>query len=139
MRRAMILAIVLTVAATAMGQQGFSLRLRDLRPAPRNPRTRARLAEWNSPMGRVMYDLSQQRASVGREGLPGYPMGVVIRLKAQRGVPLRLITAAIENGVQFDERAVPVVHWPWEEQKQQPALSLDQQISLLLGRRLEVH
>lgn len=138
MRRAMILVIVLAAAATVMGQQGFSLRLGDLTMAPRNPRTRARLAEWNSPMGRLMYDLAQQRAGLGREGLVGHPMGVAIRLKAQRGLPVQVITAAVERGVQLDERAVPVVHWPWEEQTGQPALSLDQQISLLLGRRLEV-
>lgn len=138
MRRAMILVIVLAAAATVMGQQGFSLRLGDLTMTPRNPRTRARLAEWNSPMGRLMYDLAQQRAGLGREGLVGYPMGVAIRLKAQRGLPVQVITAAVERGVQLDERAVPVVHWPWEEQTEQPAMSLDQQISLLLGRRLEV-
>jgi hypothetical protein len=138
MRRAMILAIVLATATTAMGQQGFSLRLGDLTAAPSNPRTRARLAEWNSPMGRLVYDLAQQQASLGREGLPGYPMAIAIRLRAQRGLPVQVVTAAIENGVQIDERAVPVVHWPWEEKGEQPALSLDQQISLLLGRRLEV-
>jgi hypothetical protein len=139
MRRALILVIVLATAASAMGQQGFSLHLGDLTTARMNPRTRARLAEWNSPMGRLMYDLAEQRASLGREGLPGSSVGVAVRLRAQQGVPLRVVTAAVENGIQLDERAVPVVHWPWEEQTQEPALSLDQQISLLLGRRLEVH
>jgi len=104
--------------------------------------TRARLAEWDSPMGRLRYVLGEQRAGLGREGLPGAAglSAVAIRVKMQGGIPLHLMTAAIASGIELDERAIPVVRWPWEKKEAAtPAMPLDEQISVLLGHRLEVH
>lgn len=141
-RLTIICCLVLVTAVPAGAQVKFSLRLNDIPLRPISEQTRARLAEWNSPMGRLEHMLGEQRAGLGREGLPGAGSlsAVAIRVKMQGGIPLHLVTAAIAAGIQLDERKVPVVHWPWaEESSNEPALPLDEQISILLGHRLEVH
>ncbi len=134
-----LLSLLLTlIAATAGAQEAFSLHL-GATAWPRDPRTQARLVQWESPMGRLMYEASVQQAGLGREGLAGRaPMGLAMRLKSQSGVPPQVISAALENGVQLSETGILRIRWPWEEDLQRPDLPLEQQISLQLGRRLEI-
>jgi len=132
-----VCAAVLVCAATCAAEEGFSLDLYSLRWPP-NPRTEARLAEWNSPIGRVAYEVATMQGSLGRTGLPGGNTGLAIRFKLQGGLSPELITAVVADGVALDERSLSVIHWPWDEQRANPPLPIDQQISLLLGRRLEI-
>jgi hypothetical protein len=139
MRPAALLTIVLTLAAaSAAAQESFSLRLGAGPWPPRDPRTEARLAEWDSPMGRVAYQVAQQQASVGREGLVGGGQGLALRVKAQAGTRPQIIATSLLNGIPLADSTVLEIHWPWDEEITNAPLPLEQQISLLLGRRLEI-
>jgi hypothetical protein len=115
---------------------GFSL---DLEEALRSqdPRTEARLSQWNSPMGRLMHQIEQQHASLMRGSQPGGAAGMGFRLKLQSGLDPELITTSVDTGIELYERAMEVIRWPWADE-QRPVLPLEEQLSLLLGRRLEV-
>jgi len=134
----LFLAMVLAVPVFA--QQGhFSLHLDTMVLTPRDARTQARLAQWNTPMGRLQYQTAQLLANAGRTGLVGGGSpALAFRVKVQGGLPLHLVTGVSLNGVPLHEEDVAVIRWPWEKEKH-PAhkvLSMDEQISTLLGSRL---
>ncbi|MCK5376509.1 MAG: hypothetical protein KAJ97_05470 [Acidobacteria bacterium] len=139
MRRALIIiAILATPVFSGAGDVEFSLNLKSISLAPRpDPRTEARLAEWNSPMGRLTAAFNQQQAWVMRGTQPGLERvnGVAIRVKAQHGVPVEVLAATMEAGIDVSRQQVKV-DWLWRRNEEEPAMSLEEEISLLLGRRL---
>jgi len=136
-RRFIITPLVLCAAIMA-GAEDFTLDLESLDLTTLDSRTEARLAQWNSPMGRVMYDVGQQQALILGGGQPGGAQGLAFRLKLQSGFSPFLMTATVETGIELYERSVVVVRWPWQE-TDEAELPLDEQLSLLLGRRLEMN
>lgn len=132
-----VCAALLLSAAIGAAEEEFTLDLYRIQ-WPLDPRTESRLAEWNSPTGRVAYEVAMMQGSLGRAGLPGRNTGVAIRFKLQGGLAPDLVTAVISDGVTLDERSVTVIRWPWTEPPAERPMDIDQQISLLLGRRLEV-
>lgn len=121
------------------GEVKFSLDLDGYKWSPnQDVRTRARLAEWNDPMGRMMYHFNQQQAWIMRGGMPGAERntGVAVRMKAQNGLPLQLVAASIqgsldlaqENLFQFGPRTI--------SDEELAAMSLEEQMTELLSRRL---
>lgn len=120
------------------GEVDFSLDIVDipLDPPP-DPNTEARLAEWNSPMGRLMAVFNQQQAWVMRGTQPGLERvnGLAVRVKMQKGLPLQLIAANVDAGIDLSAHRVEATDWPWNEEGT-PTMSLEQQLSVLLGRRL---
>ena len=103
------------------GEVKFSLDLEGFKWAPsQDVRTRARLAEWNDPMGRLMYHFNQQQAWIMRGGMPGAERntGVAVRMKAQNGIPLQLVASTIQGSldlaqqglVRFGPRPVSYTH-----------------------------
>jgi hypothetical protein len=53
-------------------------------------------------------------------------------------MPLHLVTAIQTGGVQVAETRVAAIRWPWDEEApSEPPLSLDEQLSLLLGQRMK--
>jgi len=140
-RRLWIALLIFAAAAVpaAAQQARFSLHLDALPLTSKDPRTQARLAQWNSPIGRLQYQMAEMRANAGRTGLVGgAPAALVFRLKAQGALPLHLVTAITAGGVQLHEQTLAVIHWPWEKEKgpKHKVLSVDEQISTLLGSRL---
>lgn len=136
--RTIISLLLALIAGTAGAQEAFSLHL-GAATSRRDPRTQARLALWNSPMGRLQQQTSMLQAGLGREGLAGgAPTALAVRAKGQAGVPPQVIAAALASGIQLSQTEVVRIHWPWEQGLEQPELPLEQQISLLLGRRLEI-
>lgn len=126
---------VATIAATGAANE-FSLRIEDeLRRPAADPRTEARLASWSSPMGRLAYELQQQRSSVMRGGQPGGGNGLGLRLKIQSGLGLELVVSPVDTGVDLYQRTLESVHWPWNP-AEEPDMSIEQRISILLGQRL---
>ena len=120
------------------GDVDFSLNIVDIPLEPRpDPRTEARLAEWNSPMGRLMAVFQQQQAWVMRGTQPGLERvnGLAVRVKAQQGLPLELVASTVDAGFDLSTRQVDLDWWPWGE-KEEAGMSLEEQLSLLLGRRL---
>ena len=73
MQRNVFMLIVMMAALTAGASEiEFSLNLDDFSWNPdHDARTRARLAEWNDPMGRMMYHFHQQQSWIMRGTMPG--------------------------------------------------------------------
>jgi hypothetical protein len=129
--------VLLVCAVTGAAEAEFTLDLYRFQ-WPLDPRTEARLADWNSPIGRVAHEVAMAQGSLGRTGLPGGNAGVALRFKLQGGLAPDLITAVVADGVSLDQRSLTVIRWPWTEPAAKQPLDIDQQMSLLLGRRLEV-
>jgi len=136
--RAQILTAVLIAATATAGaaEQRFSLGLRELDLSQLDARTRARLAQWNDPAGRAAAHLQQEQANLLGGGQPGGSGGIAFRVKLQSGFQPRLIVATVEAGVEAYERSMGVIRWPWRE-SDEDALPIEEQLSLLLGHRLE--
>lgn len=147
MRHILIIVILLVSPALCTAADvDFSLKIDEIsldpRPEParakQDPKTEARLAQWNSPMGRLMHSFNQQQAWIMRGTMPGGERvtGAAVRVKAQHGLPLRLIAASTLAATDISEQKIDVVRWPWEDDKGPPVMTLDEQLSILLGRRL---
>jgi hypothetical protein len=136
-RRVVMICAVLWTGVAAAADGEFPLRLEEELARPRvDPRTEARLAQWNSPMGRLMYDMQQQQGTLMRGGQPGGSSGLTFRLKFQKGLSAAVMAATTEDGVELYERAVHVVRWPWMKDAGE-AMPMEEQLTLLLGHRLE--
>lgn len=139
MRRLLAALAMIAAGATATGAGQFSLDLDAIELRPSDPRTEARLASWNSPLGRLAYQMAGEQAALGRGGLVGTPPGIVAGVKLQRGIGLQLVTSTVEAGISRYEQTVKVIRWPWSDADEAPILPLDEQLAMLLGRRLERH
>lgn len=141
MRALILLTAAATVAATvAVAQERFTLDLENMPLRPSDPRTEARLAQWNSPIGRVEAHIRQEQAMLGRSGLVGgWSPGVSVRVGFVTGLPPRVVAAVLDGGIERYEQTVEVVRWPWDEPDATAGdvLPLDRQLAALLGRRLE--
>ena len=83
-----------------------------------------------------MYDMQQQQGALMRGGQPGGSGGLAFRLKFQNGLSAAVMAATVEGGVELYERAVHVIRWPWRDEEAE-AMPMEEQLSLLLGNRLE--
>jgi hypothetical protein len=126
----------MVAVSAAAAEPEFTLGLDRLDLSKLDPRTQARLAQWNDPMGRVAAHVEQQQANFVRGGQPGGSGGLAFRAKIQTGFRPRLIVAWTEGGSDVYERSMGVIRWPWAEPEDE-VLPLDEQLALLLGRRLE--
>lgn len=138
---ALLAAAVIAVAALltsspARAQERFTLGLERLDLSDLDPRTQARLAQWNDPMGRVEAHVRQQQADILRGGQPGGSGAIAFRAKLQRGFKPRLMVAWVDAGTDVYERSMGVIRWPWSDRADEVP-SVEEQLALLLGRRLE--
>ena len=138
MRRLMITILIIGSAALSVGEDEFSLGLDKIDLSRRDPRTEARLAGWDSPMGRLMYQMNEQQSMLQRGGMPGGSGGLAFRVKLRSGVGMAIVAATVDAGVEFYERSIEVVEWPWHE-SDGSIMPIEEQLSVLLGRRLESH
>lgn len=107
MRAAATFAAALTfAAAVALAQDTFTLDLENLPLRPADPRTEARLAQWNSPIGRVEAHVRQEQAMLGRSGLVGgWSPGVAVRVGFVTGLPPRVVLMQIAPPTRMGVRA----------------------------------
>jgi hypothetical protein len=134
-----ILITIVPAVATCAGEIEFSLNLDAFKWTPnQDVRTKARLAEWNDPMGRMMYHFNQQQAWIMRGNMPGgeRDSGVAVRLKAQNGLPLQLIASTIQGGLDIAEKDLARFGPRHPSNEELEAMSLEEQLTELLGRRL---
>jgi hypothetical protein len=141
-----IIVLLISTALCSAADVDFSLKIVEISLTPRpkrmtprqDPKTEARLAQWNSPMGRLMHNFNQQQAWVMRGTMPGGERvtGAAVRVKAQNGLPLQLIAVSSRAAIDISERAIEVIRWPWDDDKGPPVMTLDEQLTVLLGRRL---
>ncbi len=121
------------------GEVKFSLDLGGSKWTPnQDVRTRARLAEWNDPMGRMMYHFNQQQAWIMRGGMPGAERntGVAVRMKAQNGIPLHLVASTIQGSLDLAQEDLFRFGPRTISDEELAAMSLEEQMTELLSRRL---
>jgi len=134
-----VLIALLPAVAAGAGEVEFSLNLDAFRWAPnQDARTTARLAEWNDPMGRMMYHFNQQQSWIMRGTMPGAERdsGLAVRVKAQNGIPLHLIASTIQSGLDIAQQDVVRFGPRRASDEELAAMSLEEQLAELLGRRL---
>ncbi len=141
-RRAILLAAVVATAFAAPGVAGdrFALAIGAAVDAGLSPAAEQRLAIWNSPMGRLAAAVNDAQSTLGMSGLVGHPYGVAISMGFRPRLRPELISHAVRSGFQLSSRELEPIHWPWGKPADdgQPALTLEEQLSILLGRRLEL-
>ena len=142
----LILVLALLVAAPAAtdeadDQKQFNLELDKISLKPQDPRTQARLARWNDdPMARVAMAMASEQAHIVGGHQPGMsqPRAMVFSVRLQKGLAAALMVSSSASGVEFYERRMAVITWPWEDEEEtKPAMPLDEQLTVMLGERLE--
>ena len=140
MRRVLLILIVTSIAVFGnAGEVKFSLDLDGFKWSPNHDvRTRARLAEWNDPMGRMMYHFNQQQAWIMRGTMPGAERntGVAVRMKAQNGIPLHLVASTIQGSLDLAQQNLVRFGPRQVTDEELAAMSLEEQLTELLSRRL---
>jgi hypothetical protein len=134
-----VLIAVLPAMVTSAGEIEFSLDLDSFSWSPKqDARTTARLAEWNDPMGRMMYHFNQQQAWIMRGTMPGgeRDSGLAVRVKVQNGLPLHLISTTIQGGLDTAQQDLVRFGPRRASNEELEAMSLEEQLTELLGRRL---
>jgi len=135
----MILIAMLTAVIGTAGEVEFSLDLDGFKWTPnQDARTKARLAEWNDPMGRMMYQFNQQQAWIMRGTMPGAERntGVAVRMKAQNGLPLELVASTIQGSLDLAQQNLVRFGPQKISDEELAAMSLEEQLTELLSRRL---
>ena len=139
-QRFLVLLIAMPIAVVGnAGEVKFSLALDGFKWSPnQDVRTRARLAEWNDPMGRLMYHFNQQQAWIMRGTMPGAERntGVAVRLKAQNGIPLQLVASTIQGSLDLAHQDLVRFGPRKISDEELAAMSLEEQMAELLSRRL---
>ena len=142
----LILVLAFIIAASVVAdevddQKQFDLDLENVDLRPRDPRTEARLARWNEdPMARVAMHMASEQARMlgGHQPGAGKPNAMVVSVKFRKGLAAALTVASTSSGVEFYERQMAVIRWPWvKEDEAKPAMPLDEQLTVMLGERLE--
>jgi hypothetical protein len=139
-QRALVFLIAMLIAVVGhAGEVNFSLDLDGYKWTPnQDVRTRARLAEWNDPMGRMMYHFNQQQAWIMRGTMPGAERntGVAVRMKAQNGIPLQLVATTIQGSLDLAQQNLVRFGPRTISDEELAAMSLEEQMTELLSRRL---
>ena len=134
----LLIAMLIAVVADA-GDVEFSLDLDGFKWTPnQDARTKARLAQWNDPMGRMMYHFNQQQAWIMRGTMPGSERdnGVAVRVKAQNGLPLQLLAATMQGSLDIAQQDLIRFGPRKVSDEELAAMSLEEQMTELLSRRL---
>jgi len=141
-----ILVLALLIAAPVAADEAelarqFDLDLENVDLRPRDPRTEARLARWNDdPMARVAMAMASEQAHIVGGHQPGMsqPRAMVFSVRLQKGLAAALMVSSSASGVEFYERRMAVITWPWEDEDEtKPAMPLDEQLTVMLGKRIE--
>ena len=138
-RTAFMLIILLPSLGAGAGEIEFSLNLDDFSWNPNHDaRTRARLAEWNDPMGRMMYHFNQQQSWIMRGTMPGSERdsGLALRVKAQNGLPLSLVAASVQSGLDLAQQDLVRFGPRKLSEEELEAMDLEERLTELMRRRL---
>jgi len=142
----LVLVLALFAAAPVAADEAddrkqFDLALEEISLRPRDPRTQARLARWNDdPMARVAMAMATEQARMlgGNQPGAGRPNAMVVSVRLQKGLAAALMVSSSTSGVDFFERRMAVINWPWvKDEDAKPAMPLDEQLTVMLGKRLE--
>jgi hypothetical protein len=144
MKTLTILVFAFLISSSVLADEAdkpFDLALEEAMRQPRDPRTQARLARWNDdPMARVAMHMASEQARImgGNQPGAGQPRALVFAVQLQKGLAAALTVASSASGVEFYERRMAVIRWPWEtDDENKPSMPLDEQLTVMLGDRLE--
>jgi hypothetical protein len=89
-------------------------------------------------MGRMMYHFNRQQAWIMRGTMPGSERdnGVAIRVKAQNGLPLQLLAATMQGSLDVAQQDLIRFGPRKISDEELAAMSLEEQLTELLSRRL---
>jgi len=138
----LVLALLLAAPITAAenGERQFQLDLDKVSLRPQDPRTQARLSRWNDdPMARVEMAMATEQARLLGGHMVGMskPRAMVFSVRLRKGLAAALTVSLQASGVDFYERQIAVIRWPWEDDDDaNPAMPLDEQLSVLMEKRL---
>ncbi|MCG6949482.1 MAG: hypothetical protein LJE93_11265 [Acidobacteria bacterium] len=140
MRRFLIsLMLMLTAASAGAGEVKFSLKLDTFDWSPKmDAQTKARLAQWNDPMGRLLHAFNQQQAWIMRGTMPGGERvsGVAVRIKAQNGLPLNLVASTIQGGIEVARTDLVNLGRRRGDDDELDLMTLEEHLSRELGKKL---
>jgi hypothetical protein len=140
MRRFLIsLILMLTAAVAGAGEVKFSLKLDTFDWSPKmDAQTKARLAQWNDPMGRLLHAFNQQQAWIMRGTMPGGERvsGVAVRIKAQNGLPLNLVASTIQGGIEVARTDLVNLGRRRGDDDELDMMTLEEHLSRELGKKL---
>jgi hypothetical protein len=91
-------------------------------------------------MARVAMHMASENARImgGNQPGMGRPRALVFSVQLQKGLAAALTVASSASGVEFYERRMAVITWPWEKKgESKPSMPLDEQLTVILGERLE--
>jgi hypothetical protein len=144
MRSFVLFLVVVLAASVVVAREDptrFDLDIDTVDLTPRDPRTQARLARWNDdPMARVAMHMATEQARMlgGHQPGAGRQNAMVVSMQFKKGLATSLTVSSSASGVELYERRMAVITWPWEKDKKpKPAMPLDEQLTVLLGKRLE--
>ncbi len=134
-----MLIAILAATTVSAGDVEFSLDLDNFKWTPnQDVRTKARLAQWNDPMGRMMHTFNQQQSWIMRGTMPGGERmsAVAVRVKIQNGLPLHLLASTMQGGIDIAQQNLVRVGPRSGKDGELDLMSLEEQLTEELGRRL---
>ena len=135
--RAVGLVALLAAGLCQAGERRFSLNLSaSAGRGSLSAAQEAQLALWNDPMIRIRraMDIEMGRILLGQ---PGGRTPPLFSVAVGGGQPPRVIRASFENNLARTTVPPPAIAWPWLEIEEPEQPSMEEQLGLLLGRRLE--
>ncbi len=134
-----ILAITLLGLAHPIwaGDASFSLRISAGSGESLSPAQEAQMALWNDPMIRLMraMDADLGHLLIGQPG--GGRTPPLISVGVGGGLPPRVLTASIERNLAKSTEPPTAIAWPWHKENEPTPPPMEEQLALLLGKRLE--
>lgn len=135
----LFMAITLSVLAhsTWAGEPKFSLSITAGGHQSLSPLKEAQRALWNDPMIRLMraMDAEVGHLLIGQPGGGRTPPLVSVGMGG--GLPPRVLSAAIEHNLAGPSEPPTAIPWPWLKEKEPAPPPLEEELALLLGKRLE--
>ena len=122
--------------STWAGEPRFSLNINVGSQRSSSPAKEAQLALWNDPMIRLMRAMDAEFGHL-LIGQPGGRTPPLISIGFGGGIPPRILTASIENSLAKTTEAPTAIAWPWINENEPPPPPMEEQLALLLGKRLE--
>jgi len=132
-----VIGLLALVQTTWAGDTSFSLSLSTGGHQSLSPAQEAQMALWNDPMIRLMraMDADLGHLLIGQPG--GGRTPPLISVGVGGGLPPRILTASIERNLSKATEPPTAIAWPWHKENEPTPPPMEEQLALLLGKRLE--
>jgi hypothetical protein len=133
----MAITLLIFAHTTWAGDPHFSLSISADGHRSSSPAQEAQRALWNDPMIRLRRAMDAEigHLLIGQPGGGRTPPLVSIGMGG--GLPPRILSAAIETNLAASIEPPTAVAWPWLDENEPTPPPMEEQLALLLGKRLE--